>query len=57
MDHYKVVSGSDFGKFERECNNLVSRGYKPVGGVSTIFVPLSNAINYTQAFLREGKKF
>lgn len=57
MDHYKVVSTHDFGKFESECNILISRGYKPVGGISTIFVPLSNSINYTQAFLREAKRY
>ena len=57
MDKYKVVSTNDFGKFERECNGLLSKGYKPIGGVSTVFVPLSNSMFYTQAFFWEGKKY
>ncbi len=57
MDQYKVVSTHDYGKFERECNLLLSCGYKPVGGVHTVFVPLNNSICFSQAFIRETKKF
>lgn len=57
MDKYKVVSSNDFGKFERDCNDLLMKGFKPIGGVSTLFVPLNNAVYYTQAFFWEGKKW
>lgn len=57
MDKYKVVSSSDFQKFSKECNDLLMKGFKPTGGVSTIFVPLNNSIFYSQAFFWEGKKW
>lgn len=57
MDQYKVISTHDFGKFEMECNLLLGQGFKPIGGISTIFVPLTNGICYSQAFYREAKKY
>lgn len=57
MDKYRVVSTNDFGRFERDCNDLLTKGFKPIGGISTVFVPLSNSMFYTQAFFREGKKW
>jgi hypothetical protein len=50
---YTIAKAYSLGGLEREVNKLIERGYKPVGGASTIKESGSSVLAQTQAMVKD----
>ena len=54
---YKAITSQNIEEFNVRCNEILAKGYMPIGGVSVILGPNANYTRYTQAFINENSNY